>query len=155
MRYALPVQEIPGATVYNADDIDGRDNNKPEQAEDDEQAVDRTHVQLGDPGALGNAEAAQLHRANDIFRSHNRADDDGDDHRSQAGNFAEDAAAQLIDFEAASALRIQRDTEVSCQSWHETQREVDGIGDLVGYAQAAETDAQVSGVGGVRDWDGK
>ena len=60
-------------------------------------------MQYSQPGAFPHAKAAQLHGVDDIFRPHNRADHNRDNHWGEFGDLAKDTAAQLVDFKAAGA----------------------------------------------------
>ena len=51
--------------------------------------------------------------------------------RSQMSRLTEDAAAQLINLEAACALGIEGCGEIAHGGGQETQREIDGIRDFV------------------------
>src|SRR6266576_3064734 len=112
-------------------------------------------MQYSQPGAFPHAKAAQLHGVDDIFRPHNRADHNRDNHWGEFGDLAKDAPAQLVDFKTAGALCVERCAKVTRYRWQKTKREINRIGKSIRYSHTFEGYTHQPRMGGEGNGDGQ
>src|SRR5579883_3068379 len=143
------MQNVQGTAGHEkAGNIERGDEQQAKRAEPEEEAIARARLQLDQPGALRHAEATQLHRADNILGANDRANYHRNEHGSEARYFAEQAAAQLVNLEAARTLGIERGLKIAHGGRKKTEGELDGIRDFIAQAHLAKGHAKLAGIGG-------
>lgn len=117
---ALETTAAPGCAEYaravgheGAGDIECRDQKQAGQREPEEEAGEQAGVHFGQLGAFCHAEAAQLHRTDNILGSHQRATDDRDKQRRQTSCLAKETTAHLLNLETTRTLGVKRIQEIA------------------------------------------